>query len=61
MMKHNTHICPVCNGKGHILNRELMIFVPVISWLVAVIEHNDPKSNTREKCIRCNGIGFIKV
>lgn len=53
-------ICPVCKGKGHILDMAVMIFVPVISWLVAAIEHDDEESSTRKKCGRCDGNGFIQ-
>jgi len=54
-------ICPVCKGKGHIVNVAVMVFVPVISWLIASIERDDPGSSTRKKCETCNGKGFLNT
>ena len=52
--------CPKCNGKGYVLDAAMMVFVPVISWVIAAIEHNDPDSLTKEKCSTCKGKGYVK-
>lgn len=51
-------ICPSCNGKGHVVNKPMMVFVPVISWFFAWLDKDDKESVTREECKRCNGKGY---
>lgn len=52
-------ICKSCDGKGHVVNKLLLTFVPVVSWFIAWIDKDDPESTTREECKRCNGRGYI--
>jgi DnaJ-class molecular chaperone len=50
--------CRACNGKGHILDKAVMVFVPIVSWFIAAIESDDPESSTRKKCETCKGKGY---
>lgn len=54
-------VCPTCKGKGHVVDVSVMIFVPVISWLIGYIERNDKDSTTRESCKTCKGKGALNL
>lgn len=54
-------VCPNCKGKGYVIDIAVMVFVPVVSWIIAAIEKNDPDSSTKEICGKCNGKGSIKI
>lgn len=53
-------ICPSCNGKGHVVDIALMVFVPVVSWFIAFLEKDYKESLTRVRCNRCEGKGYVK-
>lgn len=54
-------ICKSCKGKGHVVDKAMLIFAPGISWIIAYIERDDRDSITRQVCSNCNGKGFIKL
>ncbi len=54
-------VCLNCKGKGHVVDKALMVFVPVISLVIAFIENDDGDSDTRVKCNTCNGKGYIQL
>jgi DnaJ-class molecular chaperone len=52
-------VCKSCDGKGHVLDKSAMIFVPVVSWIIALIEKDQEDSLTRDTCSNCNGKGYV--
>jgi len=54
-------VCPICKGKGHVIDPMVMTFVPIVSWAIAALEKDDRNSTTRKPCGNCKGRGFIRV
>ena len=54
-------LCPTCKGKGHIVDPEALVFLPVVGWVAAILEKNSPRGLTRRTCTNCNGKKYIKV
>lgn len=53
--------CNRCDGKGHVINKEVMLFVPVVSWIIAALESDNADSDTRETCPKCKGKGYCHI
>ena len=56
----NYRTCPRCKGKGHVVDELALIFIPVVSWVIAYLERDDEDSLTRTECPRCKGRGKIQ-
>ncbi len=51
--------CPNCKGKGHVSN--VIAVLPILGWIFAIADRNNPTGITRDKCQQCKGAGFLKV
>lgn len=52
--------CYSCKGKGHTLDIGCLM-IPVVGWLIALAERNDPSGASREECRICDGKGYRKI
>ena len=51
--------CLSCKGKGHVLYGGFSLLIPLV-WIVAILERNNPRGETRMPCAQCMGTGFIR-
>lgn len=52
--------CPSCKGKGHVFDSLSLLF-PIFGWLSAIFERNNPSGMSRERCVQCDGYGYIEI
>ena len=54
-------VCANCKGKGHVLDAVAAVMMPVLGWVLAPFERNDPDGITRQRCTLCKGRGYIRL
>ncbi len=53
--------CKNCGGKGHVMDGCAIFCLTIFSPILALVERNDADGITREKCLKCDGTGYVYI